>query len=532
MQATVAKTAATSRRMPASVDRPQAVVDRRRYACADMHIDCHPPISDWPLRYHDHPCRSSLIGLINSNADRLGTGRLDAQDLDANSRPIIATGHQPWLWHPGIMAKYLAAYQACATAGRPLPSMFHVIVDQDDRVPMALEVPVVVDKRVTEQRIEFAGPVGPEGAQQNTTGVASASSTPIDFVAAQSAFTEAQRLSGLTCDLNPLIEAWRKLGEQAPTVKSLAEQLALVLGYLLEPYIGQVPVVFASQLSQWSWFEEVWQRMQAEPRACVEAYNRAALAEPDAGVALLGSYSDRIELPVWALVDGKPRQRVWIQLKGQEKQLMIDGQVAAEPMSLAPRALLMTALLRSSGCDLFVHGRGGELYDRVTEKWWSDWFGTTLAPMATVSCDLTLAESTLSDLPLADERQVQAAVWRRHHLPHNIDRELELDIPEAQRKRYLLEHMNDDNDPDRRAKAFNEIHQLNRKLVQAYPHAVAEADKALADARLGVANRQVAGRRDWCFALYPARQLAQLQDGFKSDSAKIQKTASSDRRQA
>ena len=73
---------------------------------------------------------------------------------------------------------------------------------------------------------------------------------------------------------------------------------------------------------------------------------------------------------------------------------------------------------------------------------------------------------------------------------------------------------------------------MNRQLVEAYPHAIEESDQRLADAQMGVANRQITGRRDWFFALYPADQLKQLQAGFGAISASEQsrkrKTASSD----
>ncbi|MFG0249769.1 MAG: hypothetical protein ACF8OB_12850, partial [Phycisphaeraceae bacterium JB051] len=66
-----------------------------------------------PLMIHWHPSgavsaadRQVLIDLVASNADHLGTGRLN---MDG---PIIATGHQAWFWHPGILAKDMAMAEA------------------------------------------------------------------------------------------------------------------------------------------------------------------------------------------------------------------------------------------------------------------------------------------------------------------------------------------------------------------------------------------------------------------------------------
>ena len=55
-------------------------------------------------------------------------------------RPIVATGHQTLLWHPGILAKYLLV-EAMA-AGRPELATANLIVDQHTRAFGQFEVPV------------------------------------------------------------------------------------------------------------------------------------------------------------------------------------------------------------------------------------------------------------------------------------------------------------------------------------------------------------------------------------------------------
>ena len=49
------------------------------------------------------------------------------------------------------------------------------------------------------------------------------------------------------------------------------------------------------------------------------------------------------------------------------------GPVAMPEGELMPRALLLTLLLRSFACDLFVHGLGGEIYDPAMEAWVAPW---------------------------------------------------------------------------------------------------------------------------------------------------------------
>jgi hypothetical protein len=232
--------------------------------------------------------------------------------------------------------------------------------------------------------------------------------------------------------------------------------------------------------------------------------------------------------PILTLDDGQPLPRA---TDGSVKSHGPDGSAR-----LAPRALLLTALARAHFCDLFIHGTGGGVYDQVMEAWWQQWVGTPLAPRVTVSADVFLP----FDAPVADRDQYNRAVWNLHHLPHNLDRALNnppllrdnqpVDDPSAPsdgrpldpsslplsdqaliaRKRQLLAAMDDDRDRPRRAAAFKEIHHINRVLGEAHPELLQRARADLERGRAGLANRHVAHRRDWCFALYPQRQLQDL----------------------
>jgi hypothetical protein len=170
-------------------------------------------------------------------------------------------------------------------------------------------------------------------------------------------------------------------------------------------------------------------------------------------------------------------------------------------------------------CDLFIHGKGGWLYDRITEEWWREWAGEELAPMAVVSADVRMD----FEAPVADRAAVDRAVWWAHHVPHNVDRATHADGPLAARKRDILAHMDDDRDPRRRAAAFAELHKINARLVEEHPDVIANARLDLERARTGLLNRQVAMKRDWFFGLYPPEKLEELRRSM-ADSAR---TASS-----
>jgi hypothetical protein len=168
--------------------------------------------------------------------------------------------------------------------------------------------------------------------------------------------------------------------------------------------------------------------------------------------------------------------------------------------------------MRSALCDFFIHGRGGGVYDRVTEKWWHHWQGEALAPTAVVSADVTMP----FDVPTATRGDVAAARWQCHHLPHNLDRALGLDGPLVREKYRLIEQVARDDAPWRRWLGFCAIHRINAALAVQHPEVVAAAKQRRAEAEQGLANSAVAARRDWCFALYDAATLERLNDRIRA----------------
>lgn len=95
----------------------------------------------------------------------------------------------------------------------------------------------------------------------------------------------------------------------------------------------------------------------------------------------------RVEVPLWAVGDGRPRQRVYVsESTGGDLTLWADGlelgttpsaRLRSQPgaslcelamgWNLRPRALALTMYLRLLACDVFIHGIGGAKYDQITD---------------------------------------------------------------------------------------------------------------------------------------------------------------------
>ncbi|MCC7146569.1 MAG: hypothetical protein IT443_08995 [Phycisphaeraceae bacterium] len=458
------------------------------------------------------PDRQALSALALDHARKWGTGQLNPR------QPLIATGHQAWLWHPGILAKDLACLTLARKTGKPAAAPhadpeylasgggLHLVVDQDVFDAGTLDLPLLSAQRLETARLQLF-------AQQPD--VPTGCHPPISSAQVVAKLTDFRKESGprLPVDLDPLIHAWENL----PACETLAAQLAVVLHRLRQWCLSEssaglaaqnLAVVFVSQLAALPSFARMLDDLRTDARRGVEAYNLAARQEPSAGILPLRVEADRVELPVWALRWRQPRARVFAMGSGPSARLILEDNSPVElgKLSLAPRALLLTALLRRGCCDLFIHGRGGGHYDQVMERWWSTWKAEPLAPKTVVSADVFLSLPA----PVAEPADLVQARWRVHHLPHNLDRVLNLSGPQVQRKRSLLATMDQDRDRHRRKEAFADLHRLNQEFVEQHPDAIRAAFASLETARTGLANRAVAQRRDWCFALYPPTTLRQL----------------------
>ena len=458
-----------------------------------MRVHTEPPLRDWPRLAGDKP---------------------------------IVTGHQPWLWHPGILAKYLAADAAMAAAGLASDvSLRHVVVDQDVQDATRLALPARDGDRLSVHHTRL----GP-GRVDIPTGCQPAVQLELDNVP-----------DAVAVDVTPLREvlseapnsrdATRPRGSAAPhntpadhDQPPLADRLTALLHALMQPLLGRPAEAFyATRFDAEPWFADELGRLLHDAPSCVNHYNRAvATVGRGAGVAPLSAEPYRVELPLWKLGWMRPRERVYADLADSTPLFTTaDGQPfnPDDPaVILAPRALLMTAWIRRRpDVGLFVHGTGGWRYDRITEAWWQAWRQEPLAPMALATADAYLE----FDVPVNGRDAVTRAVWRAHHRPHNLDRLPGLDGPLASEKDILLRHMDDDRDKPRRRTAFRRVHAINEALAATPPGlaALADAEADLVRARLGLHNAAVAARRDWAFPLYPERALHALRDAIRADAA-------------
>jgi hypothetical protein len=397
--------------------------------------------------------------------------------------PLIGTGHQAGFWHPGVLAKLFAADAAATSLGA---RAFWIIPDQDDEPPEVLSVPTIgPDGALRREGVNLRG--AHAGA---LVGVAAGSRKPID--PGRPKLDGRPALASVEAGLDAIIDALRaQIGD--PTLARQATNTAFLL---TNPLVSRATVIASSDLNRTTLFQNLLDRLRAEPDRALDAYERAARAHPQSGVLPLagGREPGRRETPFWRLAPGEPRRRV-----------TLEDLETVNAVELAPRGLMMTALVRLAGADLFIHGLGGGVYDRVTDQWIREWLGEGLAPDAVVTADLLLP------LPGADvdEESIDRAVWRAHRARH--DPALLGDDASARTKRALVERINalraHGQDP---SGTFREMHDLLERVRAAHGGELARLDEEAARMRRLGASREIARDRTWAFPLHEMSSLSAL----------------------
>lgn len=322
-------------------------------------------------------------------------------------RPIVMTGHQAGIWHAGILAKYIAAdaLASCTDAG-----VVWLGVDQDINDPGLVRHPWCDDGRLiaSEWNGERSGWTGlgvPTGMRP-----ARAPAAVPDLPDGCASGDRGEAIGAVHGGL----ERIRARLDRHTDAASEAAQAMDTAAVLMSPWVRTGPIVWATSVAGREAFAPVLESIRTKPDACADTYNnalrerhrlhsKATLGEV-AGVRPMAATEGRRELPLWHVE--REQARAGVDSRSLE---------SLDASKLAPRALLLTGFARAVLCDLFIHGTGGGVYDRIAEIWFERWLGVRLAPsvVATADVHLKLGEHG------PDVRTIQRTVARAHRAAHD-----------------------------------------------------------------------------------------------------------------
>lgn len=302
-------------------------------------------------------------------------------------RPIIMTGHQAELWHPGILAKLFAAQ---ALADRVGGEAVWLVVDQDANDPFALRLPVREPGEAMREALLSLAPHRAALANQPTGLIPVAGS--IDAKLDGDAQAATPEIAGRLARIVTLLSRH----SDAP---SAAAQVMRAQFEALGDVVRMPRIVYASQIARTTLFAGFMALATGKTDRVRGVYNEGVAAVPGSDVLTLA----RGELPVW-------------RIDGRQRRLRATMGESLEGATLLPGGLLMTGLMRLGGCDLFIHGTGGRAYEPVNDRWLPRLIGGTLAPFVTATATLTLDFD--DQAPITPESAAHVA-WLAHHARHD-----------------------------------------------------------------------------------------------------------------
>jgi hypothetical protein len=170
----------------------------------------------------------------------------------------------------------------------------------------------------------------------------------------------------------------------------------------------------------------------------------------------------------------------------------------------------MTLFVRLAVGDVFIHGLGGALYDKITDAMFERLWGVRSPELILASCTVRLPLEAYPATPRDLERAIRGVRdWQFN--PDRLLGEAGRALPQfaalAAEKRRLVADMCARPRPERR-KAFLRIHEINAALaaLKAVGPAAARADLERIGRQLGY--NAVLRDREYPFCFYPAGDLA------------------------
>lgn len=412
-------------------------------------------IAGLPLFELRREAREELLEL--ALAAELQSVHVPATETNA-SAPLIMTGHQPTLFHPGVWAKNFAADRIARMAGG---RSVNLVVDTDRFDERGIRVPTHEGHRTWFRYMNY------DALSDADTYVDSCIADEAMFASFGSRVSDHMRSQwGIT----PLIESnWADAKPRRPheplgnCISRMRNSQELRWG------LGDHEVLL-SQLATTTAFRRFFLDIVRRADEFLEIHNRAVtdyrhahkLRSQSHPVPLLQRDGDRIELPFWTWEPGEWRFSMYatrgpdsIELSAtlydtsyQLAEIPLQPSVAdgdilfkhllSKGQRVAPRALTTTLFCRVWLADLFIHGIGGAVYDQMTDALIEHFYGLEPPPFFVVTGTL---HHPIGDLPRASADEVRRQQRLIRELEHQPERHVSDPPPEllAEKQRLIAE---------------------------------------------------------------------------------------------
>lgn len=341
-------------------------------------------------------------------------------------RPLIITGHQPELYHPGVWAKNIAIAQL---ARKLHGSSLNLNVDSDVAKATTLQIP---SESAADHRLAVSQATPPLPYEEWQVDEASFRSVPEQF----------ETLSANWPWKPGLASIWKLANESKSPV--LPERW-LSARHFWESKKGiNNAELLMSQWCDTTFFETLLKHFIDHASAFAQIYNdelvkyrhEHRIRSANHPVANLHVDGDMVELPFWAWPSGTTqRGRLCVRNNQQKKELVsiIAGKEhtitqhsglstqAFSGWKIRPKALITSMMFRLFVADLFVHGIGGAVYDELTDLIFKRYWKITLPRFAVITATQRLPwhrEQVTEALPQQLRHTLRDLVWNPDRYIH------------------------------------------------------------------------------------------------------------------
>jgi hypothetical protein len=508
-----------------------------------------PTVVDDLRRLGERPRPAALLGidilqararLLEMAAGHTSAYRDAPLSAGAAARPLILSGHQPTLFHPGVWFKnFLLSSLAAQTGGTAV----NLVVDNDAAGMPAIRVPTGSPSAPRIETVPYDEPAKEVPFEERRLVRASL----FGSFGERAAQTLAPLLEGRSASYTPLVgRLWRhaQLAQQRSSPATSLGWLLAEARHRLEEELGlatlELPLSvlcdaddfcrFALQLlAQLPRLRRIYNDSLAEYRAINHIRSRSHPV-PD-----LAEVDGWLEAPFWIWSHDEPRRRHLFARRHRDRLDLSDQrgftatlpwkdggrdddalealqQLRRQGVKIRPRALVTTMFARLVLSDLFVHGIGGAKYDELTDAIIGRFF--ELAPpqyvTATATFQLPLARPSVSPDDL--RRGLGELRDTRYHperfadrLPH--ERRAEFDALAARKRQLIAERWG----AGGKAAWHRALQRCNEQMEGLLRDVQArlQADQPRLAAEFQIAQRL--GGREFSFCLFPDESLpAQL----------------------
>lgn len=408
------------------------------------------------------------------------------------NRGILATGHQPIFYHPGILIKELLLEQMVNEY-----CCLNFSVDTDVASEISVKVPLKRRKHYLQhqlilidnsQEIIFGKlntpPVG------NLKNFAQMILDRLETHNAQIAKRTAKKFLDIAINMADVYENYRDWMTFSRRKFLGSKYLNLPISEVWKK--EEAKLFMADIVSKYQRFKTVYNRVLEDYQSQYGLFPAAKLQDG--------------ELPFWKLSKKGYREKVY------KNDLARDD--AIKEKTLLPRAITLTLFCRLFLCDLFVHGVGGAKYDRATDRIIEDFYGIIPPTYAYISLTMHLPEPK-PEVKITQVEKLEEGLKtfeenpKKYYRCPGIEEDVGTQIKTlTARKNELIKDLKSTSGEEK-SKVIEKINEVESKLDLLLSDLKSDLRKELKNLKRELHNKEVIETREYPFFFFPKERIEQ-----------------------